>query len=363
MRETNMINVTKSFVPPSDEYMKYVFAILERGWLTNQGPCVTELEAKLKQYLGTPYLNFVSNGTIALQIAIRAMKILDGEIITTPFSYVATVSSILWERCQPVFVDIETNTFCIDPGKIEAAITPNTKAIMGVHVYGYPCDVQAIDKIAKKHNLPVIYDGAQAFASNYLERSLLSYGEVAICSFHATKLFHTIEGGAVITNNKQDYDNVSLMLRFGHNNDDHFQLGINGKNSEFHAAMGLCVLKYVPEIIANRKAISEEYDRLLAGAVGRPVPPVGLEYNYAYYPVLLENEAALLTVRAALNKKQIFPRRYFYPSLNRLPYLSKTQACPISENVASRVLSLPLYADLPMEAVKLVCDTIKEAIA
>ena len=358
-----MINVTKPFLPPSEEYIKYVSDILERGWLTNQGPYVLELEARLKQYLGTPSLNFVSNGTIALQLALRALDILDGEIITTPFSYVATVSSILWERCKPVFVDIASDTFCIDASKIEAAITPNTRAIMGVHVYGYPCDVQTIDAIAQKHNLPVIYDGAQAFASNYLGKSLLSYGTIATCSFHATKLFHTIEGGCVITHNQENYDKVSLMLRFGHNNDDHIQLGINAKSSELHAAMGLCNLKYVPDILARRKAISEAYDQHLAGAVCRPVSPAGLEYNYAYYPILLDNEAALLSVREALNKKQIYPRRYFYPSLNLLPYLPKKQACPVSENIASRVLSLPLYADLSIVNVELISSIVKEAIS
>jgi len=361
--ETQMINVTKSFLPPTEEYMQYVSAILERGWLTNQGPCVLDLEAQLKQYLGLPYLSFVSNGTVALQLALRALDILEGEIITTPFSYVATVSSILWERCKPVFVDIELNTFCIDAGKIEAAITPNTRAIMGVHVYGYPCDIEAIDALAQEHNLPVIYDGAQAFASNYLGKSLLSYGTITTCSFHATKLFHTIEGGAVITNNQSDYDKVSLMLRFGHNSDDHIRLGINAKNSELHAAMGLCNLKYVPDIIVKRKAVSEAYDLHLAGAVCRPVPPARLDYNYAYYPILLEDEAALLSVKEALNKKQIFPRRYFYPSLNRLPYLQEKQACLLSENVASRVLSLPLYADLSMENIELISSIVKEVVS
>lgn len=358
-----MINVTKSFLPPTEEYLKYVSDIFERGWLTNQGPYVVELEEKLKQYLGTPYLNFVSNGTIALQLAIRTLDILEGEIITTPFSYVATVSSILWERCKPVFVDISPDTFCMDSRKIEASITPNTKAIMGVHVYGYPCDIQSIGAIAQKHHLPVIYDGAQAFASNYHGKSLLSYGTISICSFHATKLFHTIEGGCVITQSKEDYDKVSLMLRFGHNNDDHIQLGINGKNSELHAAMGLCNLKYVPEIIAKRKAISEAYDQFLAGVVQRPIPPDGLEYNYAYYPVFLKDEAALISVRDVLNKKQIFPRRYFYPSLNVLPYLPDYQPCPISEDVASRVLCLPLYSDLSLENVEVVSSIVKDAIS
>jgi dTDP-4-amino-4,6-dideoxygalactose transaminase len=353
------INVTKSFIPPAAEYMEYVSRILQSGWLTNQSPNVIELENKLKETLGTPYLNLVTNGTIALQLAIKALGIEEGEIITTPFSYVATVSSILWERCQPVFVDIETDTFCIDPNKIEAAITPNTRAIMPVHVYGYPCDVQAIGPIAKKHGLPVIYDGAQAFASNYLGKPLLSYGDISTCSFHATKLFHTVEGGCIISHDAETYKKISLMLRFGHNNDDHIQLGINGKNSELHAAMGICNLKYVPEIIIKRKQVSEAYDRCLAGTVQRPLLPAQFKYNYAYYPVLLQDEAALLSVVKDLNSRDIFPRRYFYPSLNLLPYLSGRQACPISENIASRVLSLPLYGELPLQTVELISSLIK----
>lgn len=358
-----MINVTKPFLPPRNEYMKYVSDILERGWLTNQGPNAQELETQLKRYINTPFLNFVSNGTVAIQLGLRALNILDGEIITTPFSYVATISSILWERCTPVFVDIEPNTYCIDTGKIEAAITAKTKAIMGVHVFGYPCDVQVIDSIAKKHGLKVIYDGAHAFAANYLGKSLLDYGDIATCSFHATKLFHTIEGGCVITHDKKDYENVSLMMRFGHNNDNHIQLGINAKNSELHAAMGLCNLKYVPEIINKRRAISEEYDRDLAGYVGRSTPPDGLEYNYAYYPIILENETTLLAVIEALSNEEIYPRRYFYPSLNLLPYLETTTPCPISEDITSRILCLPLYTDLTSQDIERISAIVKRTVS
>jgi len=357
-----MINVTKTFVPPVEEYIKYVSAILESNWLTNQGPYVLELESCLKQYLGTPNLNFVGNGTIALQLALRTLDLLDGEIITTPFSYVATVSSILWERCKPVFVDIESNTFCIDASQIEEAISSKTRAIMGVHVYGYPCDIHAIDEIGKKNNLPVIYDGAHAFGCIYQGKSLLSYGTITTCSFHATKLFHTVEGGCVITHDQNNYDKLSLMLRFGHNNDDHIRLGINGKNSELHAAMGLCNLKYITDIIAKRKAISCRYDQLLGGTVQLPISPAELEYNYAYYPILLKDESSLLAVKEALNSRQICPRRYFYPSLNRLPYLIEKQSCPVSENIASRVLCLPLYADLSIEDVELISSIVNEAV-
>jgi dTDP-4-amino-4,6-dideoxygalactose transaminase len=357
-----MINVTKTFEPPIEEYLKYVSEIYERNWFTNQGPCVQELETQLKEYLGTPQLNFVGNGTIALQLALRTLDLLAGEIITTPFSYVATVSSILWERCKPVFVDIEPNTFCIDADQIEAAITPQTKGIMGVHVYGYPCNISTIAAISRKYNLPVIYDGAHAFGCKYRGKALLSYGTISTCSFHATKIFHTIEGGCVISHNQEHYDKLSLMLRFGHNNDDHFQLGINGKGSELHAAMGLCNLKYIAEIIAKRKVVSDTYDKLLEGSVQRPVPPVDFEYNYVYHPILLKDEAELLAVREALNAKQIYPRRYFYPSLNTLPYLPDRQAFPVSENIASRVLCLPLYADLSMEDVALISSIVNEAV-
>jgi dTDP-4-amino-4,6-dideoxygalactose transaminase len=358
-----MIYVTKPFLPPDNEYMEYVSEIMVRGWLTNQGPNVLELESQLKRIINTPFINFVSNGTVAIQLGLRTVDILEGEIITTPFSYVATVSSILWERCTPVFVDIEPNTYCIDAGKIEAAITARTRAVMGVHVFGYPCDVQAIELIAKMHSLKVIYDGAHAFAVNYLGKPLLDYGDIATCSFHATKLFHTIEGGCVITHNQRDYDNLSLMMRFGHNNDTHIQLGINAKNSELHAAMGLCNLKYVPEIINKRRVICEHYDRALKDIVERPRPPCGLEYNYAYYPILLKNEACLLEVVEALKRDEIYPRRYFFPSLNLLPYLKSTSNCPISENIASRILCLPLYFDLPIEDVERISSIVKRTIS
>lgn len=351
------IYVTKSFTPPVDEYVNYVKEIFARGVLTNQGSCVLELEEKLRSYLGVKNIHYVTNGTIALQLVLAAFEINEGEIITTPFSYVATISSILWERCKPVFVDIEPNNFMIDVNKIEAAITKNTKAIMAVHVFGYACDIDAIDNIANKYNLKVIYDAAHTFGSVYKGNALSSYGDISTLSFHATKLFHTIEGGACIVKDKSISDKLELIKRFGHNKDDHFLLGINGKQSEFHAAMGLAIFPYIPNIIAKRKEISELYDTLLKGHVQRPKVQENLQYNYAYYPVVFKSEKELLNVFSILSERDIYPRRYFYPSLNSLPYVEGT-SCPISEDISSRIACLPLYPDLAKDDVELISELV-----
>ena len=248
-----MIPVTKPFLPPIEEYQKYTEGIWQRNWLTNNGPLVNELELKLKDYLQVPHLLFLNNGTIAIQIAIKALQ-LKGDIITTPFSYVATTSSIVWEGCQPVFVDIDKHTFNIDASKIEAAITPNTSAILATHVYGNPCDIDAIAAIAKKHNLKVIYDAAHCFGTKYKGKSVFAYGDVCTTSFHATKLFHTVEGGAVFCNDADLLRKMAQLRNFGHDGPEHFnEVGINGKNSEFHAAMGLANLKYIQQIWIQEK--------------------------------------------------------------------------------------------------------------
>jgi dTDP-4-amino-4,6-dideoxygalactose transaminase len=258
-----MINVTKTFLPDQEEYLQYVRGIWERGYLTNNGPLLQQLEGQLKEYLGVDYLYFCGNGTIVLQIAIKALE-LKGEIITTPFSYCATSNAILWENCTPVFVDIDAATFNINAELIEASITPATSAILATHVYGNPCDVEAIEAIAQKHNLRVIYDAAHAFGVTYKGKSLLSYGDLSTCSFHATKVFHTIEGGALISNHPELDRKLHLLRAFGHQGDEHYEFaGINGKNSEFHAAMGLVNLPQVPAIIQARKDVFAAYDSLL----------------------------------------------------------------------------------------------------
>lgn len=339
------IYVTKSFMPPIDEYSKYITDIFNNGILTNQGPKVQELQKKLSDFLEVNNFHYLSNGTISLQLALSALGINDGEIITTPFSYVATTSSILWQRCKPVFVDIEPNNFTIDADKIESAITDKTRAIMPVHVFGYACDVDKIQRIADKYNLKIIYDGAHAFGAKLNGRSLLSFGDITTCSFHATKLFHTIEGGACIVKDKTVSDKLELQKRFGHNGDDHIMLGINAKQSEFHAVMGLANLPYVDYCIQQRKRVSDLYDSELSGILQRPKHQDNLKYNYAYYPVVFETEAELLKTLDKLNAENIFARRYFYPSLNELPYIEK-QNCPISSDISRRIACLPLYPDL-----------------
>ena len=339
---------------------QYLNQIWSSGQLTNQGPLSQQFEKKTKEYLGVDDFHFVANGTLALQIALKALDITEGEVITTPFSYVATTSAILWERCQPVFVDIEPETFCIDTNKIEAAITNQTKAIMPVHVFGQPCDVEKIDAIAKKHNLKVIYDAAHAFGVEYKGKSLVSYGDISICSFHATKLFHTIEGGAIIARDKAVSEKVEIMRRFGHTGDEHFMLGINAKASEFQAAMGLCNLKYVDENIQKRKQVVEQYDQLLGNRFQAINIPDGTKYNYAYYPIILDSEAQLLDVLDRLKQINVFPRRYFYPSLNTLPYVEKGQSCPVSEDIALRILCLPLYPGLEAENINKICEVLTQ---
>lgn len=356
------IFVTKSFMPPLNEYMQYVEKIFNNVQLTNGGPLVKELENKLIDYLKINNIQYVTNGTIALQLALRALDIEEGEVITTPFTYVATTSAILWEKLKPVYVDIEPDNFTIDPNKIEEKITSKTRAIMPVHVFGYACNIEAIQKIADKYGLKVIYDAAHAFGSKYKGKSLVSFGDISTLSFHATKLFHTVEGGAVISKEKTTSDKLELIKRFGHNFDNHICLGINAKQTEFNAAMGLSNLPYVPEIIEKRKKICLLYDELLNKFISRPKLQNGLEYNYAYYPVLFKDETALLKAMEQMHKNNIYPRRYFYPSLNKLPYLKNQTSCPISENICSRVLCLPLYAEISEETVIKISDLIKEVL-
>ena len=354
-----MIQVTKTYLPSFDEYTAQLKRAWDKGWITNHGELVLELEQTLKKYLGVKHLFFCNNGTTVLQMALKALDI-KKEVITTPFSYVATTTAILWENCTPVFVDINDQDYNVDAAKIEAAITPNTEAILVTHVYGNPCNVEKIEAIAKKHNLKVIYDGAHAFGVNYKNKSLLSYGDIATCSFHATKLFHTVEGGAIITDNDEIANKLMLFRQFGHVYDDYYSVGINGKNSEFHAAMGLTVFPKLPELIEKRKILTNLYNQnLLPLGLIRPQPLTDTVYNYSYYPIVFSSEALLLNVKNKLAQNEINTRRYFYPSLNELPYITQKYDCPISEDISRRVLCLPLYPDLETETVAKICSVIK----
>jgi dTDP-4-amino-4,6-dideoxygalactose transaminase len=350
-----MIEVTKPFLPPSEEYKGYIDQIWQRNWLTNNGPLVNELELRLKEYLNVNHLLYLSNGTVALQIAIKALG-LKGEIITTPFSYVATTSSIVWEGCTPVFVDIDAATLNIDETKIEAAITEKTSAIIATHTYGNPCNIDVIQAIADKHQLKVIYDAAHCFGTTYKGKSVYEYGDVSTASFHATKIFHTIEGGAVFTSDPDLLKKMAYMRNFGHHGPESFaEVGINGKNSEFHAAMGLVNLKYIDSILKSRQIQYEKYNEWMKYLNLKNIKLTGnSNFNFSYYPVIFDTETGLLKAIEMLNGHSIFPRRYFYPSLNNLKYVKKYPT-PICDDVGSKVLCLPIYHTLSMEEIDFVC--------
>lgn len=351
-----MIPVTKPFLPPQEEYQRLVDGIWKRQWLTNMGPLASELEMNLKDYLKVNHVLYVTNGTVALQMAIKALGI-TGEIITTPFSFVATTSCIVWEGCTPVFVDIDEMSLNIDVSKIENVITDKTQAILATHVYGNPCDVVAIENIAKKHNLKVIYDGAHAFGVQVNGKSIFEYGDISTCSLHATKLYHSIEGGLIITKDSNLLKKLAYIRNFGISGHDSFsELGLNGKNSEFHAAMGLVNLKYIVAIHNKRMQLTERYNNALKSLRAyRPMWHQDSCQNYAYYPIVLESEELLLKIKSALDLGEIFTRRYFYPSLaNSLPYL-EPKNFETTDAVSKRILCLPLYYDLTLEEVDLIC--------
>jgi dTDP-4-amino-4,6-dideoxygalactose transaminase len=357
-----MIYVTKTYLPPIEDYQEHLAKIWENNIVTNRGPLVSKLEMDLCKQLDIDNILNVANGTLALQLAIRALELKD-EIITTPFSYVASTSAILWENCLPVYVDIDPHTYCIDCSKIEAAITAKTSAILAVHVYGYPCDVESIQKIADKYKLKVIYDAAHAFGVKIYGKSILKFGDISTLSFHATKLFHTIEGGGIVVKDPVIMAKIELMHRFGHNGDEHFACGINAKSSEFNAAMGLCVLKKIDEITERRNELIKLYDSCLSDtSIKRPSLNKNIKYNGAYYPVFFNSETEVLKVKTSLEKAGIFARRYFYPSLNTLPYLSNQHSCEVSENAAKRVLCLPLYFELEETNIIRITEIIKSVL-
>lgn len=357
-----MINVTKTFFPPLEEYQLLLQRVWKNQWLTNRGELILELEEKLKEYLKVPHILITNNGTIPIQIALKLLA-KNGEIITTPFSYVATTSSILWENCKPVFVDIHPNYLTIDETKIESAITDKTTAILVTHVFGNPCEVEAIQKIAEKYNLKVIYDAAHSFGVEYKDKSIFEYGDVSTCSFHATKLFHTGEGGALFAKNEQLQHQLFYSHNFGHNGPlDFHGLGINAKISELQAAMGLAVFEYMADILEGRKKVVDFYnDNLDFSKLETMKIRENTKWNYSYYPVIFETEDALLKCQDVLIRNNIVPRRYFYPSLNKLNYLDGG-SMPVSESIACRVLCLPLYKELEIEDVKRIVTLINDSI-
>lgn len=348
------ITVTSPLLPPLEDFIPYLQKIWDSKWITNNGAMHKELERQLAEYLGVEYISLFANGTLALITALQTLNIM-GEVITTPYSFVATTHSIFWNKCTPVFVDVEPDYFNIDPAKIEAAITEKTTAIMPVHVYGNPCDVETIQQIAEKHHLKVIYDAAHAFGVKKDGVSILNYGDLSVLSFHATKIFSTIEGGAVICHSQEMKHHIDNLKNFGFRGETVVEEpGINAKMNEVQAAYGLLSLKYIDEAIAKRKQIVEKYREELKNISGISFLPeqIGVEYNYAYFPIFVD-EAEYGMSRDALYEKlranNIYGRRYFYPLISTFePYkeLPSSQNLPIAQKAAEQVICLPLYADL-----------------
>ena len=358
-----MIPVTKTFIPPIEEYNLFLNRCFSNNWLTNRGELVLELESKLKDKLKMDHLLIVNNGTIPLQIALKLLG-KQGEIITTPFSYVATTAAIVWENCTPVFVDIHPDYLTIDESKIEAGITDKTTCILATHVYGNPCNVEEIERIAKKHNLQVIYDAAHCFGVEYKGQSVFNYGTLSTCSFHATKLFHTGEGGAIFCSDNELAHKIYYSHNFGHKTpSEFFDVGINGKISELQAAMGLTVLPYIDQIIRSRKQICELYTESLRNTEVKLLQiREHTNWNYSYFPVIFNSETKLLKTMEVLAKENIHPRRYFYPSLNTLGYVT-SKDLKVSEDIAPRILCLPLFHDLSHEDVGRICELIKSTLS
>lgn len=362
-----MIPVTKPYLPNREKLNQYIDGIYERNWLTNNGPLVQQLTERLENYLGIENLLLVSNGTLALQVAYRALCITNSkqssisEAITTPFTFIATTSSLKWEGIEPIFSDINANTWCLDPARIEDKITANTKVIVPVHVFGNACDVEAIDTIAQKYNLKVVYDAAHAFGVTFKGKSLLSYGDAATLSFHATKLFHSIEGGAIVFKHKEDLERAKKIINFGINGPDSIEeIGINAKMNEFQAAMGLCVLDELESNLASRAEIWKTYAKALGSHYQLQKINPEVQYNYAYFPMVFNTAENATQVIGKLKENGIVARRYFYPSLDTVDYFKIKEYQPISRNIASRILCLPLYNELTDSQQQNIIKLIKE---
>lgn len=353
-----MIHVTRTFFPPLEQYHGQLKRIWENQWLTNNGELLQELTSKLKDYLRVNHLLPLTNGTLPIQIALNAYG-KGGEVITTPFSYVATTATIVWEKCTPVFVDIDPEHLTIDETKIEAAITGKTTAILATHVYGNPCAVEEIETIASRYGLKVIYDAAHCFGVTYKGQSIFNYGDISTCSFHATKLFHTGEGGALFCQNEETMHEMWYRHKFGHDGPENYHgIGINAKMNELQAAMGLSVLPYIDKIIDERRQVCRYYDSHLdLGNLKTLKLRSGTEWNYSYYPILFQTEKQLMEAKFRLESNNIFPRRYFYPSLEELPYIHSNN-CAFAKDIASRVLCLPLSTGLPEKALEKIVELV-----
>jgi len=350
------ITVTKPSLPDLDEFIPYLKEIWNNKWLTNNGPFHQQLEKKLEEFLGVEHVCLCSNGTLALMLALKALNI-KGEVITTPFSFVATSHAIAWSGCKPIFSDIEENSFNLDPEHIENKITPKTTAIMPVHVYGNPCDNEKLSLIAEKYGLKLIYDAAHAFHFNKDGMSILNWGDLSVLSFHATKVFNTFEGGAIICHSEEMKQRINDLKNFGfHDEVTVSDIGINAKMNEVQAAMGLVQLKSIDKLIDKRKSIAKFYSDRLTKISGIKIFDVDatIKSNYAYYPILIDDKGYGMTrdeLYSELINHQIFSRRYFYPLISDMPMYkdlesSNPEDLPIAKKISEQVLCLPIYPDL-----------------
>jgi len=361
------ITVTQPYLPPLQEFLPYLEKIWDSKVLTNGGTFHRQLEAALAEYLGVPYVSLFTNATVALVTALQALRI-SGEVITTPYSFVATAHSLLWNGIKPVFVDIDPHTYNLDPDKIEAAITPHTTAIMPVHCYGRPCDTEAIQRIADNYNLKVIYDAAHAFGVKHQGQSVLNAGDLSILSFHATKVFNTFEGGAIICRDARTKQHIDHLKNFGFANEvTVVAAGINGKMSEFNAALGLLQLQHMPEVLAQRQRVDAQYREQLAGLRGIELPqcPADTQVNWSYFPIRVKPDFFMRRddLYAALKANGVLGRRYFYPLISEFPMYrglpsANPSQLPHATLASSEVICLPLYPDLSDADVRAICQCI-----
>ncbi len=364
VENTAPLFVTKSYLPKYNRIQHYIDRACSQHRLTNRGPLEQLLTERLQRYLEVDNLLLVANGTLALQLAQAALgvKSPSANAITTPFSFVATASSLLWEGIEPRFSDIERSGLCMDATKISSKVDGNTRAIVPVHVYGNACDIESIENVAQHHKLKTIYDGSHAFGVRYRNRSILGYGDATTLSFHATKLFHTVEGGAIVFNDTGAFDIAKEMSSFGYRSGSIKRLGINAKLSEIHAAFGLAVLEDIDVILNNRAIIWHRYQKALACHVNLPAFREGSSANYAYFPVILDSETSLHRIMQICEAQGIHPRRYFHPSLNTLEFMPDRNVCPVSESMSSRTICLPLYPDLEKSDQQRIIETVLHAL-
>lgn len=364
-----VLTVTKADLPPLEKYVEYLHKIWTNHWLTNDGELVQLLGKRLEDYLGIKNIVLMSNGTLALQLALRALN-LKGEVITTPFTFATTTNILLWEGLTPVFADIDPETYNIDPDKVEEQITDKTSAILAVHVYGNPCYVRRLQEIAEKHNLKVIYDAAHAFDVKYENQPITDFGDASVLSFHATKAFNTIEGGAVIAKDSAVVETLKLMRNHGIKSETEVVLpGINAKMNEFQAAMGLCNLDYVKKAIASRRALYERYVTLLSNESIALQKIVTSDYNYSYMPVLFSSLNERDLVYSSLVNNGIKPRKYFYPLTVNFDYFKKSGVDLVkqyklrnAETISNKILCLPLYPSLNFSDVDTIVNLIKTSL-